>query len=166
MNTSNKDVIDIETLCKQLGDLCLCVDEIKEEDSEWEKYKNEFHARRDKMVREFNDFEKCMKALLQNWNGSNWMSDFLQDNFVKKSKNVYEKTMKQIEKIKLQTKKLKKRQLHELTCSNEIIEVRVLRNEMKDICEELLVLFPVARFYNILKYCCEVPQTTLVVDPF
>ena len=161
MNTSNEEFIDIETLCKQLGDLCLCVDEktplFIAEDREWEKYKNEFHARRDKMVREFNDFEKCMKALLQIWNGSNWMSDFLQDNFVKKSKNVYEKTMKQIEKIKLQTEKLKKRQLHELTCSNEIIEVRVLRNEMKDMCEELLVLFPAARFLNILKYSYEVP---------
>ena len=84
MNTSNEEFIDIETLCKQLGNLCLCIDETKEEDREWEKYKNEFHARRDKMVREFNDFEKCMKVLLQNWNGSNWMSDFLQDNFVKK----------------------------------------------------------------------------------
>ena len=121
------------------------------EDEKWQKFKDNFHAKRDKMVSEFNDFEKCVEVLAKHWNGENWLSGFLSEEFFKVSKEQYQKTMKQMEKIELQSKKLKQRKLCELTTSKEIFEVRFLRTEMKVMCEELFKLFPVARFYNLLK---------------
>lgn len=121
------------------------------EDEKWQEFKDNFHAKRDKMVSEFNDFEKCVEVLAKHWNGENWLSGFLSEEFFKVSKEQYQKTMKQMEKIELQSKKLKQRKLCELTTSKEIFEVRFLRTEMKVMCEELFKLFPVARFYNLLK---------------
>ena len=163
------EIDGVQDACKIFCDLCCVIDETKAisfvedavasitehlriEDEKWQMFKDNFHAKRDKMVSEFNDFEKCVEVLAKDWNGENWLSGFLSEEFFKVSKEKYQKTMKQMEKIELQSKKLKQRKLHELTSSKEIFEVRYLRTEMRVMCEELFKLFPVARFYNLLKH--------------
>ena len=162
------EIEGFEDALKIFSDLCSIINETKAlsiiedavanitehlriEDEKWQEFKDNFHAKRDKMVSEFNDFEKCVEVLAKHWNGENWLSGFLSEEFFKVSKEQYQKTMKQMEKIELQSKKLKQRKLCELTTSKEIFEVRFLRTEMKVMCEELFKLFPVARFYNLLK---------------
>jgi hypothetical protein len=163
------EIDDVQDACKVFCDLCSVIDETKAisfvedavlnitnelriEDKKWQDFKDNFHAKRDKMVSEFNDFEKCMEVLVKDWNGESWLSEFLGDDFLKKIKENYEKTMKIMKKIELQSKKLKGRELHSLTTSKEIFEVRFLRTEMKVMCEELFRVFPSARFFNILKH--------------
>jgi hypothetical protein len=163
------EIDGVQDACKIFCDLCLVVDETKAvsfiedailcitnelrlEDKKWQDFKDNFHAKRDKMVSEFNDFERCVEVLVKDWNGENWLSSWLNDDFLKKSKENYEKVMKIMKKIELQTKILKGRELHYLTTSKEIFEVRCLRVEMKAMCEELFRVFPDARFFNIMKH--------------
>lgn len=163
------EIEGIQDALNIFSDLCSIIDETKAiaivedavasitehlraEDEKWQEFKDNFHAKRDKMVSEFNDFEKCLEVVAKNWNGSEWLSGFLSEEFFKVTKEAYQKTMKQMEKIELQSKKLKQRKLHELTSSKEIFEVRFLRTEMRVMCEELFKLFPAARFYNLIKH--------------
>jgi hypothetical protein len=170
------EIDDVQDACKIFCDLCSIIDETKAvsfienaiffiedailcitrelriEDEKWKNFKDDFYAKRDKMVSEFNDFEKCMEVLVGDWNGESWFYDFLNDDFFKKSKENFEKTIKITKNIELQNKKLKGRELYKLTSSKEIFEVRYLRTEMKLMCEELFRVFPVARFFNILKH--------------